>query len=92
MSAAPIPDVEAERQRKKVLPRGEPPSPVHPPSGCRFRTRCPLAEQICADIEPPLVEYVPGQFAACHFAKEAAADLGYSPNSERPPALAASAR
>jgi peptide/nickel transport system ATP-binding protein len=78
ISAAPIPDVEAERDRKKVLPRGEPPSPVHPPSGCRFRTRCPLAQQICADVEPPLVEYVPGQFAACHFAKSAAAELGYS--------------
>jgi len=82
ISAAPIPDVEAERYRKKVLPRGEPPSPVHPPSGCRFRTRCPLAQQVCTDVEPPLVEYQPQQFAACHFAMDARTELGYAANSE----------
>ncbi|HJQ99704.1 MAG TPA: ABC transporter ATP-binding protein [Candidatus Polarisedimenticolaceae bacterium] len=45
---------------------GEPPSPVNPPSGCRFRTRCPLAEAVCAKEDPPLREIVPGRRAACH--------------------------
>lgn len=70
ISSAPIPDVAIERSRQRVLPRGEPPSPINPPSGCRYRTRCPLAQQICADVEPPLVEHRPGQFAACHFPGE----------------------
>lgn len=50
--------------------KGEIPSPLHIPSGCRFRTRCPFATQRCQDVEPKLVEYQPGQFAACHWAKE----------------------
>ncbi len=53
--------------RAKKTIHGEPPSPVHPPSGCRFRTRCPRAAPRCADEAPPMRELAEGHFAACHF-------------------------
>jgi len=68
ISAVPIPDVAVERIRQRHLLQGEPPSALNPPSGCRFRTRCPLAQDICAQQTPPLIEHRPGQWAACHFA------------------------
>ncbi len=68
ISAVPIPDATVERARKRMPLQGEPPSAVEPPSGCRFRTRCPIAQKICAEVVPPVVEHKPGQFAACHFA------------------------
>jgi peptide/nickel transport system ATP-binding protein len=68
ISAVPIPDAAVERGRSHLALAGELPSAVDPPSGCRFRTRCPLAKPICAAEPPPLLEHAPGQFAACHFA------------------------
>ena len=67
IAAAPIPDVAAERRRTQILLRGEPPSPINPPTGCRFHTRCPIAQSSCAEIEPPLQTLRPGHSAACHF-------------------------
>ncbi|QCI69092.1 ABC transporter ATP-binding protein [Phreatobacter stygius] len=68
ISAVPIPDAAVERGRSHLKLTGEPPSAIDPPSGCRFRTRCPLAKPICVSEPPPLVEHAPNQFAACHFA------------------------
>ena len=61
-----VPIADPTRQRKTELLQGEPPSPMNPPSGCRFRTRCAMATTICAEQEPQLREVSPGQFVACH--------------------------
>jgi peptide/nickel transport system ATP-binding protein len=70
LSAVPVPDPRIERSKVKVVPRGELPSSINPPSGCRFRTRCPKAKEICAEVEPPLRLFETGQVAACHFPLE----------------------
>jgi peptide/nickel transport system ATP-binding protein len=70
LSAVPVPDPRLERSKLKLVPRGELPSSVNPPSGCRFRTRCPLAKDICAEVEPPMRAFETGQTAACHFPLE----------------------
>jgi peptide/nickel transport system ATP-binding protein len=68
LDAVPRADVAAARRRQgEVAVRGELPSAVDPPSGCRFRTRCPAAEQLCAEQEPILEEFGQGHMAACHF-------------------------
>jgi peptide/nickel transport system ATP-binding protein len=61
-----VPVADPTRQRKTELLQGEPPSPMNPPTGCRFRTRCASASATCAEQEPQLREVSPGQFVACH--------------------------
>ena len=69
IAAVPVPDPAAEKVR--VLAKGEIPSNVSPPSGCRYHTRCPLAKEVCAEKVPPLEEVSPGHWVACHFWSEA---------------------
>lgn len=66
LSTAPIPDPVQARQREKIRIKGELPSPLNPPSGCRFRTRCPHAMAVCAQVEPIWQEAKPNHWVACH--------------------------
>ncbi len=70
LSAVPIPDPKIEKRRKRIILEGDVPSPLNPPSGCHFHTRCPIVIDRCKVEEPPFVDYGNGHFAACWRARE----------------------
>jgi len=80
LSAVPVRDAEKRSARPRIVLTGEMPSPANPPSGCRFRTRCPWAAPVCAEIEPPL-QLVDGRQVACHFAGKIDINTARSANS-----------
>jgi len=85
IATIPVPDPEESRHEAAI--KGELPSPVNPPSGCRFRTRCPFAQEICAAEEPGLRSFGPGHIAACHFplqTPEPAADTTLAASTTHP--------
>jgi oligopeptide/dipeptide ABC transporter ATP-binding protein len=66
LSAVPIPDPDLSEQRERIVLEGDVPSPINPPSGCRFHPRCRYMTEICREVEPPLTDYGNGHLAACH--------------------------
>ncbi len=70
ISAAPIPDPEADLARERILLEGEVPSPIDPPKGCNFCTRCPHATSLCHEVDPEYKEVRPGHYVACHRVRE----------------------
>lgn len=69
LSAVPIPDPDIQKNRKRIILAGDPPSPIDPPTGCRFHTRCPIAQDLCGKEAPEFKEVCDGHYCACHFAK-----------------------
>jgi oligopeptide/dipeptide ABC transporter ATP-binding protein len=78
IATIPVPDPAAARAGNGAAIKGELPSPISPPSGCRFRTRCPYAQDLCAQAEPALRPFGPGHVAACHFPLQAPAPAAAS--------------
>lgn len=68
LSAVPIPDPDVQQNRKRIILAGDPPSPIDPPSGCRFHTRCPIAQAKCSEETPEFRDIGEGHFCACHYA------------------------
>jgi peptide/nickel transport system ATP-binding protein len=66
LSAVPIPDPDLSAKRERIVLQGDVPSPINPPSGCRFHPRCRYMTDICREVEPPLADYGHGHLAACH--------------------------
>jgi oligopeptide transport system ATP-binding protein len=87
LSAIPIPDPGVEARRKRIILTGDIPSPVNPPSGCRFHTRCPIAFERCRIEVPPLLTYGTNHQAACHWVQEHG---GKAPDLSAGPAIVAS--
>jgi oligopeptide transport system ATP-binding protein len=70
LSAIPIPDPNISRSRKRIVLQGDVPSPINPPQGCKFHTRCPYAREVCRNQRPAMVEIESGHFCACHKVSE----------------------
>ena len=67
LSAVPVPDPDKEKNRQRIILKGEPPSPINPPSGCSFHPRCPYAQDKCVNVEPEFEPVEDGHMVACHF-------------------------
>src|SRR3546814_14947005 len=84
MSAVPVPDPVKEATRERIILQGDLPSPAHPPTGCRFHTRCPFRQETKCDTErPALLETAPGHRVACHWPTEIAAGRNPPPETSK---------